>query len=119
MWSLDFLYFFCILVTMTRFCKRLILICCVFAFVGCNSIRGTYTADVYGDKMVITFLDDATATLSINGEDFPAQIVRKDGVIELWQMRKTPAIYLKKINENELRLLNSDKAETEVTFSKN
>jgi hypothetical protein len=91
----------------------------VFAFVGCNSIRGTYTADVYGDKMVITFLDDATATLSINGEDFPAQIVRKDGVIELWQMRKTPAIYLKKINENELRLLNSDKAETEVTFSKN
>lgn len=86
------------------------------SFVGCNNLKGRYVADVYGDKMEIVFVDNKTATLTINDESFPAQLIHKDGVIEIWQERKTPAIYIKKRNTNELVLLDSSKNETEIIF---
>ncbi|MEL3907537.1 MAG: hypothetical protein P1P64_00795 [Treponemataceae bacterium] len=86
-------------------------------FLCCTNLKGCYLADVYGDKMEIVFVDSKTATLIVNGESFPAQLIRKDGVIEIWQQRKTPTIYVKKLNSKELVLLNSKKNETEIIFN--
>lgn len=104
---------------MSTFFKRCILPVCIICLItGCTSVQGTYAADVYGNTVSIVFLTADSARLTVNGQDFPAQIVRKDGIIEIWQMRKTPAIYVKKINSSELRLLNREKTETEIIFKK-
>lgn len=94
--------------------KKCTLFLALLVLISCTSLKGSYEADVYDENLKIIFEDNKNATVILNDEVFTATYLIKDGIIEVWQERKIPPIYLKKLNPKELVLLNKAKNETQI-----
>lgn len=83
-----------------------------------KNVQGSFSGTVYGDELKINLASDQRASVIINGEAFEATYLVKDGIIEVWQNRKTPPFYFKLISDNQLALLNDQKQPTDVVLKK-
>lgn len=101
-----------------HFMKNIFILFVVFSLIGCSSFFGTYFASEYGNDIEIVFNADKTAIVKLSGESFEADYFEKNGIIEVWQRRKTPAIFLKRIQKDKLQLLNSKKSPTDIILIK-
>lgn len=101
--------------------KKILLLSLVSFIISCSSFKtyeGTYSVKKYGEKLELIFAKSKTATVIIDGEAFAAKYFEKNGIIEVWQNRKTPAIFLRKLNKNEFMILDEQKNPTEHILKK-
>lgn len=110
----DMKKFFCVPVLLLLF----LLSCKSTSSIREISLEGDFTADIYGDTVTVTFANDQTAVVTRDGETCTARYFERDGIIEVWQERKTPALFLKQLNENELLFLNAAKNETDIILKR-